>query len=64
MTPHEREQLLELAEQIILNLRSRLTGISYLNFSVSGFDVEKWQDCSCHDDAPVLNQKEGSHDQV
>ncbi len=32
MIPHEREQLLELAEQIVLNLRNRLAGIDNMHF--------------------------------
>jgi len=65
MTPHEREQLLELAEQIVLNLRNRLAGIDNLNFPAphSGMTVSG-DDLLRKDHTPALNKEDEPHDQI
>lgn len=54
MTPHEREQLLELAEQIVLDLRRRLAGIDNLNARVSDLDSVEFQERLPHGIMPRL----------
>ena len=65
MNPHEREQLLELAEQIVLNLRGRLAGIDNLNFPEPDPGKSVQEACLLRDnEAPDSSKKDKPHDQV
>jgi len=65
MTPHEREQLLELAEQIVLNLRNRLAGIDNMHFPAPDPDAAVSGDLLPREDnTPALNREDGPHDQI